>query len=246
MSDEPQGLILPEPEKRLALVIGVNCAPNAQTPLLKVELQASNDAIAMAEVLEECCGFKLLMPPLLGPEATSANVKRAILQLARQRTEQDFLLLYFAGHGYPMTVSGGQDDIYLGTHDFNEQEVDEDEYTHCSMRWLRDKLYIPTGAGKVLIVLDCCYAGNIGRTAPDPYLEDLKARINTYFNAPGSASDSRPSVLRQALAATGHNQMAGEVSGHGRMTGLLLEALQGHVDELIDLENHGYVTLLLV
>src|SRR5205814_366319 len=120
----------------------------------------------MAEVLQKCCGFKLLMPPLLGPEATSANVKRAILQLARQRTEQDFLLLYFAGHGHPMTVSGDQHDIYLGTHDFNEQEVEDDEYIHCSMRWLRDKLYIPTNASKVLLILDCCYAGNIGRTAP--------------------------------------------------------------------------------
>jgi WD40 repeat protein len=246
MSYEQRGLILPEPENRLALVIGVNSAPNARTPLLKTELQASNDAIALAQVLEECCGFRLLMPPLLGPEATSAHVKRAILQLARQRTEQDFLLLYFAGHGHPMTVGGDQHDIYLVTHDFDEQEVEESEDMHCSMRWLRDRLYIPTNTGKVLLVLDCCYAGNIGRAAPDPYLEDLRARIHTYFDAPGAASGSRPNGLRQALAATGHNQVAGEDGEHGRFTDLVLKALSGQVDEVIDLANHGYVNLRLL
>ena len=246
MSHEQRGLLLPEPENRLALVIGVNSAPNARTPLLKTELQASNDAIAMAGVLEECCGFRLLVPPLLGSEATSAKVKRAILRLARQRTEQDFLLLYFAGHGHPMTVSGEQHDIYLVTHDFDEQEVEEYEDMHCSMRWLRDHLYIPTNAGKVLLVLDCCYAGNIGRTAPDPYLEDLRARINTYFDAPGATSGSRPNGLRQALAATGHNQTAGEEGEHGRFTNLVLKALRGQVDEVIDLANHGYLNLRLL
>lgn len=45
------------------------------------------------------------------------------------------------------------------------------------MVWLRDKLYIPTAAGKVLLILDCCYAGNMGPSAPDPYLEKLKERI---------------------------------------------------------------------
>jgi hypothetical protein len=124
--------------------------------------------------------------------------------------------------------------------------VDEDEHTHCSMRWLRDKLSIPTNAGKVLLVLDCCYAGNIDRTAPDPYLEDLQARINTYFESPGAASGGRPNGLRQALAATGHNQTAGEEGEHGRFTDLVLKALRGQVDEVIDLANHGYINLRLL
>ncbi|SRR6266542_4795217 len=67
------------------------------------------------------------MPALLGADATSANVKKAVLALARQRTDNDFLLPYFSGHGQPMTVSGDQSDIYLVTSDFSETDTEEDE-----------------------------------------------------------------------------------------------------------------------
>ncbi|HEY7419898.1 MAG TPA: caspase family protein, partial [Ktedonobacteraceae bacterium] len=245
MSDERRQLILPEPERRLALVIGVDAAPSAQAARLREELNATHDAEVIAQVLTKCCGFELLTSsPLLGEAATSAQVKRAVLQLARERNEQDFLLLYFAGHGHLIEADGGRHDILLVTHDFNEREVKAG--LHFSMRWLRDWLYLSPDAGKVLFILDCCYAGNMGRTAPDPYLEDLRNRINTYFGAPGTESGSRPRGLRQTLAATTHNQLAYEQNGYGRMTALLLDALRGQVDEVIDLANRGYITLLLV
>ena len=40
-----------EHERRLALVIGVNAAPDAQDPRLHAVLKAEDDAVAMAEVL---------------------------------------------------------------------------------------------------------------------------------------------------------------------------------------------------
>lgn len=238
MSSENQSSV--EPERRLALVIGVNEAPHAHlTPLH----YALDDAESMAKILQDHCGFTLLSPPLLGVEATSANVKKAVLSLARQRTNNDFLLLYFSGHGQPMTVDGDRSDIYLVTSDFSETDTEEDETLHCSMRWLQERLYLPTLAGKVLLVLDCCYAGNMGRTAPDPYLEDLKMRINKYFGAPGTASGARAGGLRLALTATGHNQPAREQAGHGEMTGWLLACLQGEIDDVIDLDDRGNVSL---
>jgi hypothetical protein len=124
----------------------------------------------MATVLKEACGFTEVNL-LLGKEASSQRVKRAVLQLARDRSEQDFLLLYFAGHGHLMMTDGGQQDIFLVTHDFDELEVNAG--LHFSMRWLRDQLYLSPDAGKILLVLDCCYAGNMGRTASDPYDANL-------------------------------------------------------------------------
>ncbi len=238
MFSEDQSLV--EHERRLALVIGVNEAPHAHLAPLNYAL---DDAESVAKTLQDHCGFTLLRPALLGAEATSANVKKAVLFLARQRADNDFLLLYFSGHGQPMTISGDQPDIYLVTSDFSETDTEEDETLHCSMRWLQEKLYLPTQAGKVLLILDCCYAGNMGRTAPDPYLEDLKARINKYFGAPGTASGARAGGLRLALTATGHNQPASEQEGHGTMTGHLLACLQGHVDEVINLNDRGNVSL---
>src|SRR6266702_6846573 len=148
--------------RRIALVIGVNHAVDSLIPFpLRY---AVDDAKVMAEVLHEHCGFELLVPPILSEQATSEKVKTAILDLAWNRTDDDFLLLYFSGHGQPMLIEAGRRDIYLVTHNFRERDVERDENLHLSMQWLRDKLYIPTNAGRVLLILDCCYAGEFGRT----------------------------------------------------------------------------------
>ncbi len=229
---------MPNKGRRIALVMGVNEVPNSSLPQLK---HAVADAEAMAAVLLEYCGFELLMPPLLNENATSEKVKTAVLELAWDRTDEDFLLLYFSGHGQPMTIQADRRDVYLVTHNFREREVKQDENLHFSMRWLQDKLYLSTEAGRVLLILDCCYAGNIGRTAPDPYLEEIQERINYYFGAPGSDSGARSGALRLALTATGHNTKALEKDGHGLMTSLLLPALRGKVEEVLG--NEGQVSL---
>src|SRR2546425_8706168 len=142
MSTSMSAAGLPETGRRLALVVGVNRAPNASVPSLNY---AVADAEAMAEVLTQHCSFELLEPPLL--DATSDRVKKAVLKLARNRADGDFLLLYFSGHGHPLITEADERDVYLVTSDFDEVEVEEDQHAHLSMGWLRDKLYIPTQAG---------------------------------------------------------------------------------------------------
>ncbi len=228
-----------ESGKRLALVVGVNHAPGSLLPLLR---SARRDAEMMAHVLEKCCYFTLLEPPLLEEQATSAAVKKAILRLTQKRNANDFLLFYFSGHGQPMDVEAGRNVVYLGTHDFVEAQVEGDETLHLSFPWLRDKLYLQTEAGKVLLLLDCCYSGEMGRTGPDPYLEELQQRIRYYFEGPGAASGARSGGLRQALTATGHNAPAREGQVHGHMTGLMLPALRGEVPAVLG--RQGQLTLL--
>jgi uncharacterized caspase-like protein len=116
-----------EKGRRIALVIGVNHAPNSQLPPLQ---DAAADAEKMAEVLQQHCNFDLLEPPLLNENVTSDRVKKAVRKLARQRADEDFLLLYFSGHGQPMTVEADQPDVYFVTNDFNEIDVEEDEDAH--------------------------------------------------------------------------------------------------------------------
>jgi hypothetical protein len=227
--------------KRIALVIGVNDAPSSQLPPLH---HAAADAENMAQVLQQHCHFELLEPPLLNEQATSDRVKAAVRRLARNRAADDFLLLYFSGHGQPMFIEAERRDIYLVTSNFTELDVEEDEVAHCSMRWLRDKLYVPAKAARVLLILDCCYAGDFDRTATDPYLEELQQRINYYFGRPGSAGEARQGGLRLALTATGHNTKAHEQAGHGLMTGLLLPALRGDEAEAFDKDGHVSVELL--
>lgn len=238
-------MVSPQQERRLALVVGVNAAPDARALALRQELKAINDAEQMARVLAGKCGFELLRPALLAAEARSENVKRALLELASQRTGDDFLLFYFSGHGQ-IVRRDGQNDVYLVTHNFNEREADADENMHLSMRWLQKQLYHSPSAGKVLLILDCCYAGEMGRTASSPDLDELQVRLQYYFGAPGGASGSRAKGLRLALTATGHMQLAHDKDDHGLMTGLLLPALEGKVDQVIDLNNRGAVPLQLI
>src|SRR5215469_8898702 len=73
-----------------------------------------------------------LEPPLLNEQVTSDRVKKAVRKLARQREDEDFLLLYFSGHGQPVTVEADQPDVYFVTNDFNEVDVEEDEDAHFS------------------------------------------------------------------------------------------------------------------
>ena len=129
-----------EKGKRLALVIGVNHAPNSYLPELK---HADADAQEMAVVLQQYCRFEILVPPLVGENATSEQVQHAVYKFAQHRTDGDFLLLYFSGHGQPILTRGNDYDIYLVTYDFREREVEQKKGTHISMPWLRDTLYIP-------------------------------------------------------------------------------------------------------
>ena len=234
--------------KRLALVIGVN---QTNDPLLAPLRSAVADAEAMTKVLQEACGFELLMPPLLNTQATTDAIRKAIKKLAHDRTNNDFLLLYFSGHAQLMEMEAGQTTVYLGSFDFDGSDVryedgekfEYDANAHLSFHWLRDKLFEGTRAGRMLLILDCCYAGNMGLMAPDHYLEELQKRISYDFEAPGKRSRALPDGLRLALTATSHNQVANEDDGHGVMTSFLLSALRGEITDVLEVEQSGALSL---
>lgn len=84
------------PGKSLVLVVGTN---QTATPVPPPLAFAEADAEAMAAVLQERCHFELFQPPLLGEQATSDALRKAVLRLARDRAPEDVILLYFSGHG---------------------------------------------------------------------------------------------------------------------------------------------------
>ena len=71
-----------EQGKRLALIIGVNEAPKSNLAPLHY---AVADAEAMATVLKQYGKFTLLSPPLVSAKATSDAIKKAVLNLMRDR-----------------------------------------------------------------------------------------------------------------------------------------------------------------
>ena len=87
----------------------------------------------------DICGFG---------RAVAKSFQHAIRKLATQRIDHDFLLLYFAGHGYPMLDDAEQRNVYLVTHDFDPAVIEElgDEDAHLSLSWLSKILYSGTRA----------------------------------------------------------------------------------------------------
>ena len=141
----------PSPGRRIALIVGVNGQPVPGRDTLKF---AVDDAREMADVPHGSCGFELFRSPLLSEQATTENVKEAVLDLADMLVDHDLVLFYFSGHGEPMKVQGDVDDIYLVTHNFSSAHVRRDYHAHLSMRWLRSILYEHEKAVDVLVVLE--------------------------------------------------------------------------------------------
>src|SRR5260221_10536211 len=171
-AQEPLASITPlvSPGRRIALVVGVNGRSVPERDALKY---AVRDAIDMAEVLQDACGFELFRPPLLEEQATTENVRQAVLDLADELNDHDCLLFYFSGHGEPMKVQADLDDVYFVTYDFKASHVMRNQHSHLSMRWLREVFYEHEKAVDVLLILECCYAGNMGQTSPDLYHDEL-------------------------------------------------------------------------
>jgi hypothetical protein len=140
----------PSPGQRLALVVGVNGAPATSAYLAPLQY-AERSAAELARVLEAFCDFELLPPPLLGEQATTAAVQQAIRKLALQRTAEDFLLFYFAGHGYPMSDEIEQRNVYLVTHDFDPAVIEDLGDDHSG--FMQDRLDSFVGRTKELAEL---------------------------------------------------------------------------------------------
>jgi len=223
---------------KLALVVGVNNSAFANS---RETLQGpERDAYDMTLTLETSCNFKMIRPSLRGQDAKTGDVQQAIINLAEDKTEHDFLLFYFSGHAEPMQLAGGHRDIYLVTYDFKESNLQLSPTMHISMRWLRDILYRKTKAGAVLLILDCCYAGNILHEEADPYHMDLGNLIEQWLEE--TAPKIPKNNPRLTLTATGYNVTAQEKNGHGLMTSWMLKALRGIDNEALD--EYGQVDII--
>ena len=220
----------PDEGRRLALVVGVN--NSSLSPYLPPLRHAEGDADAIAQILAKPeLGFSPFQNPLIGAAAESAKVKKAISQMILKATDKDFLLFYFSGHGQPMQPENQAEDVYLVTHDFAENEVELDPASHLSLRWLREMFYEKANSSRVLVILDCCYGGNIRKAGRDPLQINLRELIKQCL----PANNKQPKdALRLTMTAHGFNEPTMETAGHGFLTGYLLPALHGNVREVLN------------
>ncbi|WP_110517870.1 tetratricopeptide repeat protein [Herpetosiphon llansteffanensis] len=225
--------------RRHALIIGVNqSSSDSKPPALK---HAEEDAIDFALALESHCGFTITGQHV-GRDATTDTIRKGIVRLAKDYRTDDVLIFYFAGHAIPIEVQRNgsiETEIYLVTSDFLREDVLLDENIHISLSYIRKLLYLRSQAHQVVIILDCCFAGEYGRVAPDT----LRDTLNHSFREPSRTTPARIGGLRIALTATGHDALATEVDGKS-MTRIMLPILRGEGSEPETIANDQGMILL--
>ncbi|WP_298815482.1 AAA family ATPase, partial [uncultured Chloroflexus sp.] len=206
-----------------ALIIGVNHASNEShlAPLRSAE----SDARRLAAALEEpACGFEVTL--LLGEQATATAARDTIVEwISQVETKPLDLLIAFCGHGLPVQCDDGSNETFLVTADFRQAHAARDRHRFLSLRWLYEQVYAARAPRSALLMLDCCYAGDIATVPGERHVIDLFAVIEQYRQR-----DRAPVFTdryRAILAATSPGQPARETESGGWMTSLMLPWLRG-------------------
>lgn len=210
-----QGELESEPENARAL------------PELK---NAANDALNLADVLTKYYQYEEQNVIVLADRPSTAesklptklNIDQALQVVRRQATKDDTFLFFFAGHGlkYENASTGGNNVAILAL-DVELKQGKPRGNTFDLPFGLVDELDF-IQADKKLIVLDCCYSGEIfnqqrGRISFQP--------TSTSGNRNDEKLQSMPTF--QALASCRASELASDGSGgNSRFTTALLQGLR--------------------
>lgn len=193
-----------------ALVIGIN--DYTHIPPLKTAIR---DATAVAQLLEQAYNFNVQM--LLN--ATRADIIAAFDNLRATLTEQDNVLIYYAGHGH--LDAGASRGYWLPV------DADPDTRIHwVSNADITDTLKALT-ARHVLVVSDSCYSGTLTRGIKTIDLKTASDRL-VYLTRMAQKRS------RTVLTSGGVEPVADDgIGGHSVFAGAFLDALRDN-DDLLD------------
>jgi Caspase domain. len=144
-----------------ALIIGVNHPKN--DPLFAPLRSAEPDAHDLASALHDC-GFAV--QSLIGQQATTAAIRDAIAELREQVDDKSDLFIAFCGHGAWIPVDGHPDGAtFLVSADYLTQRAKKTPKHYLSLDWWYEELLDWNEPRSVVLLLDCCFAGNVARAA---------------------------------------------------------------------------------
>jgi len=154
-------------ERRFALLI----ANGEYTRLRPLETSA-RDVEGLRRVLADpdIGDFEVLEPLVNQPDGT---VRRAIAQFFKEKKRNDLLLVYFSGHGV-VDVDGS---LYLA---FKDTDAELPSGTGLEARFITQEMD-RRGLRRVVLILDCCYSGAIGRGMKGTEIPDLGATFDSGY-----------------------------------------------------------------
>lgn len=185
--------------------IGINKHSDPRVPELT---GAVKDALALWALFKDSVQG-IVDRRLLDEEATATSIRDALNKSFGQATQDDTVVIFFAGHG-----TRGHELVPFDT------DMDAVTQTTIPMAELVDLLKSTTARAS-LIILDCCFSGG----APARVLEGTPvARVGT------SSVTDLGGEGRLVLAASRDDQMALELGQHGLFTGAILRVLRDGPD----------------
>lgn len=181
-------------------------------PALQWLSGAVRDARALHALFADTFGEDATL--LADDEATGAAIRRALIDLAERADGDDIIVVTYAGHG--------SEDHYLIPQDGKVSGIPE---TSISLDELADLISAIPGQ-TLFCALDCCFAGGLGARV---FSTGLRPRAAAGTGAALDALDRFTGDGRVVLTAAADDQEAMESvrTGHGLLTGRLLEAFQG-------------------
>lgn len=223
--------------RRFAVVIGISDYKDSRIPRLRY---ADADARGFAAWLTSQTGGRYApadVKVLVGPEATSEAIRKALFQWLGQALAEDMVTIYFSGHGTPASPSQPQN-LFLVPYDTDYEQIAATGFPMWDIETALKRFIV---ARRVVVIADACHAGGVGSAFVDPArsivmetttavtggLEKL-SKVNDGIAVITSASPSQLSLESEKWGG-----------GHGLFTHFLLKGLAGEADY-----NHdGKVTL---
>ncbi|MGX9727018.1 MAG: caspase family protein [Candidatus Electronema sp. VV] len=233
---QPKKTASTEFKRSLAIVIGIDCYSNGIPPLTLTT--AVNDARELARILETQHGYSVT---LLAEDVTKSHLE-SVFQ-AQNLSENDRLLVYFAGHGVALEGDNGPAGFLI------PQDATLEEETFWPMTELHNALdELP--CRHVLVILDCCFAGAFRWSSkrdfqPLPsvmYRERYERFIrSSAWQVVTSVAHNQKALdvlCGNVVGERGHGFAQKESQNHSPFALSLFEALKGAAD----LQNDGVVT----
>jgi len=193
-------------------IIGIN---QFQYPEIRELTSAVRDAQAIYSLFHD--NFpSVQLDLLINEQATTEQILGSLSSLERVDPE-DFVVVYFSGHG--------SEDYYLVPHDLNPDQINK---TIIRMDTITD-LFVKIPSKNVIVILDCCFSGNVGAKL---FVYD-KLREKDLILHKENLLDKVLGEGRVIITASQNDQPAYEHPKfrHGLLTHFLIQGLTGQLGD---------------
>lgn len=209
--------------RRMALIVGISryADPSVNLEYADDDAQALHDLLT-SQALGPAAFRREDVLLLLNEQATLARINTGLRQFLQQADANDFVLVFFAGHGVP--DPNRLQDLYLMAHDTRPADV---AGTGLLMRHFREAIS-ELEARDVLILSDACHSAGIG--APKSIRSLTANPIHQVFLDRMRHASGGLAILTASESA--QVSVEGDRWGkHGVFTYYLLRGLGGAADE---------------